>query len=71
MTDRWHGEVTWVWVLVGGFAVGQAVLGVVDLALGTARVGVVGHVTGVCIGIGLGLVGPTDGSTAGDAADAR
>ena len=55
----WHGDVTWVWVLLGVVVVAQAVFGVVPLAMGTARVGVVGHVTGVLVGSSLGLVRPT------------
>jgi len=57
---EWHGEATWVWVLLGGFIVGQAVFGVWSLVLGTASVGVVGHVTGVVIGVGIGLVRPSE-----------
>lgn len=68
-TDRWHGEVTWVWVLLGAFVVGQAVLGLADLAAGTARVGVVGHLTGVVIGLGYGLVRPT--ATEGPVTESR
>jgi len=53
---EWQGDVTWVWVVLGGVVVARAVLGVVPLAMGTARVGVVGHVTGVLIGVSLGLI---------------
>lgn len=53
---EWHGDVTWVWALLGGFIVAQAVFGLWALAMGTARVGVVGHVTGVVIGLGYGSV---------------
>ncbi|MFC7139565.1 rhomboid family intramembrane serine protease [Halosimplex aquaticum] len=58
-TGEWHGDATWVWVLLGGFVVGQAVFGLVTLAFGSAQVGVVGHLTGVFIGFGFGLVRPS------------
>ena len=60
VAGEWHGEVTWVWVLLGGFVVGRAIFGIVPLAMGTAQVGVVGHVTGVVLGVGTGLVRPAD-----------
>lgn len=58
-TGGWHGDLTWLWVLFGSLVVAQAVFGVVALAAGTAQVGVVGHLTGVAIGLGVGLVRPT------------
>ncbi|QLH77664.1 rhomboid family intramembrane serine protease [Halosimplex rubrum] len=58
-TGDWHGEVTWLWVFFGSVIAGQAVFGLVALAAGTAEVGVVGHLTGVAIGLGVGLARPT------------
>ncbi|WP_123532841.1 rhomboid family intramembrane serine protease [Halosimplex salinum] len=58
-TGDWQGDVTWVWVLLGSVIVAQAVFGLLSLVLGTATVGVVGHLTGVAIGLGYGLVRPT------------
>jgi membrane associated rhomboid family serine protease len=58
-TGGWHGDVTWLWVFFGSVIAGQAVFGLIALAAGTAEVGVVGHVAGVAIGLGVGLVRPT------------
>ncbi|WP_459192529.1 rhomboid family intramembrane serine protease [Halosimplex sp. J119] len=65
-TGDWHGDATWVWVLLGGFVVVQAVFGLANLASGTASVGVVGHLTGVIIGSGLGLIRPVEGVVRSD-----
>ncbi|ELZ22384.1 hypothetical protein C475_17768 [Halosimplex carlsbadense 2-9-1] len=58
-TGGWHGDFTWLWVFFGTVIAGQAVFGLLALATGTAEVGVVGHLTGVAIGVGVGLVRPT------------
>jgi len=52
-TGRWYGEVTWVWALMGAFVVSRAFL---DLFVAGSEVGVVGHLTGVLIGLSYGLV---------------
>jgi membrane associated rhomboid family serine protease len=65
VTGAWHGEATWIWVLLGGFVVAQAVIGLSNLASGTASVGVVGHLTGVIIGFALGLVRPAEAVLSG------
>ncbi|MFB6139191.1 MAG: rhomboid family intramembrane serine protease [Halosimplex sp.] len=53
----WHGEVTWLWTLFGAFVVGRAAL---DLVVGDPNVGVVGHLTGIVIGLGFGLMRPIE-----------
>jgi len=58
-TGGWQGEFTWLWVFFGSVIAGQAVFGLLALVAGTAQVGVVGHLTGVAIGAGVGLVRPT------------
>jgi len=58
-TGGWHGEFTWLWVFFGAAIAAQAVFGLAALVAGTAEVGVIGHLTGVVIGVGVGLVRPT------------
>ncbi|WP_436930395.1 rhomboid family intramembrane serine protease [Halosimplex halobium] len=58
-TGGWHGEFTPLWVLFGAVIAGQAVFGLLALVAGAAQVGVVGHLTGVVIGLGVGLARPT------------
>lgn len=53
LTGRWRGEAADLWTLLGGLLIGRAVL---DLFVGAPGIAVVGHLTGIGLGVVCGLV---------------